>query len=38
MEHMRSQMDVYERDRLPEKDKEIKSLKAQIENVIKYKF
>lgn len=35
MEHMRSQMDVYERDRLPEKEKEIKSLKAQIENVKK---
>lgn len=35
MEHMRGQMDVYDKEKLPEKEKEIKSLKAQIENVIK---
>lgn len=34
MEHMRAQMDVYDKEKLPEKDKEIKSLKNQIECVI----
>ncbi|RNA45014.1 hypothetical protein BpHYR1_024113 [Brachionus plicatilis] len=33
MEHMRGQMDVYDKEKLPEKEKEIKSLKAQIENL-----
>lgn len=33
MEHMRSQMDVYDKEKLPEKEKEIKTLKDQINNV-----
>lgn len=33
MDHMRNTMEVYDNIKLPEKDKEIKSLKGQIDEV-----